>query len=522
MIASAMTTLAACTLATPRFIAAACLAAESFREQHPGIPTYGLLVGERDDFPGAERLPFQALRFEDLVTPPAASQRFRYDERALSCSLKASLLETLDRRFGVECALYLDADTWVLSPLGEILKMLERHPMVLFPVLGRAPRQPVVSPDGLLRRSGILSSGMFALRFTSGTRSFLDFWQRQLVRAAVHDPWLGILHDQTWFDFAVCFVDDVKIVRDRCYHLGYWNLDGGDIERSGEDFLLDGSPVRVFHASGFDPAAPERISGHLARDERQVTASLAPLVARYAERLSAVAVRWSGRSDLSPFSRFRGVDVPIPESVRQLYDALDPCGERWSDPFDSAGADSFYAFLRAPVRFPAGTLNQAALALWESRSDLLKAFPDPCGEDLAAFVAWLLDHGEARRAGFDERLLAGVSATPTPTTEDVDMPPVEPLRAAREIARDPRAVLLGQLTNARESATGDWWIDQGLPFTGAIGDGAVSRLAMLVHRHRPDVQIRFPDPAGADRVAFAGWLAEIGALELARGLRRKP
>ncbi|MFN7941952.1 MAG: hypothetical protein U0X73_10140 [Thermoanaerobaculia bacterium] len=500
-----MPDLVAATIATPSFWPRATVLAESLARQHPEIQLFALLLGEREDFPELERTPLTPVFPQELRPALAPALLFRADEIALAAALKPRLLEHLDRRRGARAALWLDADTWVLAALDSFLAKLALRPLVATPFLSRPPHEPVVSPESLLRRAGILSAGMFALRFELGTREFLAFWRRQLERGCRNDPWLGLLYDQNWFDFALSFVDDAAIARDPSLHLGYWNVGEGVLARGERGWTLDGSPVRVLHASGFDPSSPARVTRHLAEADVARVAGLAPLLAEYAAAVAAAPAAADPPSEsLSP-RRFRGLEVAIAPCLRRYLSAVDPLGERFPEPFDGAADDGFFAFLVEPLALAGGVLNRAALALWESRTDLIHAFPDPGGADLAAYVAWLTQSGEGERAGLDPVFLAGLRVGAATAADGVAAPTREKPRAAPAELRDPARALLATWRLDDLGGPPPWLVEA----VGVTppGQSPLPRWAMLLHRVDPLLQRSFPDPVGADRRDFLTWLA---------------
>jgi hypothetical protein len=504
-----MPRIAAATVATPGYLARACALARSLERHAPGLELFGLLAARRERFPAPGDLPFTPLFVEELEQPPTPAARFRCGGD-LAFALKPALVETLGAR-GVERILYLDADTQALAPLDPLLARLELHPLVVFPVIAAPPRTPVVAPEGLLRRTGLLSAGCFAARRERQIIEFLEFWRRQLERSAAADPWLGLLNDQSWFDFAAVFVDGVEVVRERAEHLGYWNLDGDRLERRGGAWTLAGRPVRILHASGFDPDRPDRLSRHLPAEQAAAARALAPLLADYAREVADCAARWPLPAGFDEPERFTGTDLEIPLAARALVAAVDPLGVRWPDPSDPRGPESFLSWLTAPVISEAGAMPRAALALWELRTDLVDAFPDPCGASLARFARWLIEDGGARTAGIDLRLLEALRVESEGGGASGERrgggAPGAPRRPE---LRDPRGAALARRIADPGSPTAAW-LDESV-----AGDPPLPRTALLYHRRRPDLQRRFRDPAGADREAFARWFAEEGIRELER------
>ena len=98
-----------------------------------------------------------------------------------------------------EQAIYLDPDTYVVSPLAELEALIDQHHIVLTPHL-LAPIQP-----GKTFQSEIntLTVGVHNLGFCAvgrGALPFLDWWWSHLERECLIYPLLGLFVDQKWTD----------------------------------------------------------------------------------------------------------------------------------------------------------------------------------------------------------------------------------------------------------------------------------------------------------------------------------
>jgi glycosyltransferase involved in cell wall biosynthesis len=96
-------------------------------------------------------------------------------------------------------------------------------------------------------------------------------------------------------------------------------------------------------------------------------------------------------------------DRGLPPQVRQALEELQSNGTLTAPEAESSD--------RAKLRGTAGggkarlRLSRLARALYESRPDLQRYFPDPCGRDAARFLIWFLTYGK-REYRLDEALLA--------------------------------------------------------------------------------------------------------------------
>jgi hypothetical protein len=81
---------------------------------------------------------------------------------------------------------------------------------------------------------------------------------------------------------------DHHVLRDPGCNVMGWNLRGRKLARAGDGYLVDGSPLRLFHfCCGFDPRRPERLTTRddLPWSDLAVDDVLAALCRDYAARL---------------------------------------------------------------------------------------------------------------------------------------------------------------------------------------------------------------------------------------------
>src|SRR6185295_19798585 len=142
---------------------------------------------------------------------------------------------------------------------------------------------------------------------------------------------------------------------------------------------------------------------------------------------------------------------------------MDLKGRRWPNPYDIYNQDSYLAWLVEPISFPGGVLTRAALALWEQRDDLVRAFPDVCGRDLPRFADWLKHHGEGVRAGLHPIFLEPVGARDAAvhSRRSTFGPQLHPYDT---VAVERAAELLAQLDLTRPGAM-TAWLNEPIPGT---------------------------------------------------------
>lgn len=501
--------LPAFTIAANNYLAFATVWADSYRRHHPGAEVYVALADRRDPRLDYGRFPFRTLFLEDLRLPCIESLAFRYTVLELATAVKPMVFRYLRDGLGHDRAVYFDPDILVCDRLHEVERTLARHPLALTPHL-TAPLDNEHRPsERQVRMMGVYNLGFCAFRLDEVTKPFLGWWERRLERFCLVDPWHGNFVDQSWMDFAPAFLDDVAILRSPVLNVAYWNLPQRKLEERGGRFFVDGEPLGFIHFSGLDLEDLSTISRHQDRLPRRELGGAEPLLVTYRERVHAAGHRDLARIEYG-FDHFEPGHLPIPLFLRRQLLRLDPHARRFRKPFDREHPDDYFAWLAESLDFELGSLNRAALALWESRPELVQRFPAVCHRDLPDFLEWLLDEGGGERAGLPPALLAGrVGGSRARARRPYQQ---EPLRSLVRLTRPEHPDWLEVVDLG---SPGSWLSVLVETFPGAPADApALTRVAMLLWERHRALQRTFPDPLGEDALELGRWIAVRGAAEL--------
>jgi hypothetical protein len=493
-----MSPVPACTLVSNNYLALARVLAESYREQHPGARVITCIVDTPDPSVRYADLPFETIFVSDLGLANFANLAFRYNVLELNTAVKPFLLEALRLRLGLERIFYLDPDILVLAPLTGLEQALERGSAALTPHVTAPLDDDRVPSERTILMCGVYNLGFLGLRLDSSTAGFLRWWQERLTRFCVHDVDHGLFVDQSWMDLAPAFLPDVQVVRDPVYNVAYWNLAHRFPRRENGRWTIEGQPLSFFHFSGlpFDQLA--RVSRYQDRIDLRQRPELLPLFEDYRARVMA-AGHEAYRTLSYGYGRWAD-GTRIPDVARRALQRIDPQGARWPDPF-AVGPGSWLEWLRTPIAYRGGRLNRLLLSLWDERDDLAQRFPDVLGGDLASFVQHV--RNDAERLGLAPEWVTDVGGSIEPSVTGstrVTLP--QPATSAGHLLR--REILANPGTFAA-------WLNE--PLGDLRARPRLTRMALMVHGLRSDVQRRFPAPLDHDRLGFAYWLVTDGARE---------
>jgi len=373
----------AATIAAKRHLSLARVLANSFREHHPEIPFFVLLADEVDGRFDPSKEPFQILHLGDLAIPDPARFRFHYRQQELTYAATPYLLAHLLQR-GFTSACFFKQESLVLSHLSPILERLAGHSILLAPHL----LTPLTGDDRHQRELSILQSGVYNVGFlgvteTETTRAFLGWWQDRLYHYCRHDVSQGMHYEQRWLDLVPAFFEDVHILRHPGFNVGHWNLPERSIREAGNQFWVENEVCRFFRFSGFDPDQPQAVTRYSSRLPMAGIGVAATLFARYREMLEEAGYH---ETKTWPYAYdYFDNGITIPDLARELYRDFGEEAERFGDPFQTAGSDSYFHWLE--------DASNLWRAIYARRPDLQKTFPDPDGIDREGFQAWVRNSG---------------------------------------------------------------------------------------------------------------------------------
>lgn len=421
-----MSDLALCSVVAKNHLSYARALARSFRRHHPTAPVFVLLVDLVEGRFTPKDEPFELIELSDLEIPDLPRFCFQYNVLELNCAAKSYFLLHLMQRRVAPKLVYLDSDMTVLRELVELRELLDRHSVLLTPHLARDVEEDGRKPgERDFLESGMYNAGFTAVRNDSSAERFLTWLARRVYTKCVADPKLGLFVDQRWLDFAPGMFDGVHILRHPSYNVGYWSFSHRRIERKGDDVLVDGLPLALFHFSGLEFDRLEQISKYQNRFSLHELKDLRPLFEGYRDQVVAAGYRETIEWPYA-FGGFAN-GVPIPADARRLYWSLGDRAERFGDPFAVGRRGSFFAWLNEEVQ-PGSGISRLWYQVYSRRPDVQRAFPDVFGADRHGFLTWVRGNGRAelRIDGAFGPSGDGASATPPPPANVQGVPAVLP------------------------------------------------------------------------------------------------
>ena len=479
------------TISSNNYLGMARVFAESYLEHHPESSVYVCLVDQPDERVAYADFPFQIIAADELGIPEFKNIAFRYNVLELNTAVKPFVFKYLREKEALDRGFYFDPDILVCDRLSELEDLLEDHLAVLTPHLTQPIDNRYRPPERVIGTGGVYNLGFIGLRLDDRTDAFLDWWCDRLLRFCVIDLQNGIFVDQSWMNFAPAYLESVAIVRESIYNIAYWNLPHRRPELEGAHWKIDGRRVGFFHFSGVDFNNLDIISRHQNRLDLWARPELRPLFEDYRDRVARSGQTGFRRIPYS-YGFFAGTEIKIPWIARIAYQVTDPRGLRWPDPFLVGVEDSFLGWLTEPLMLDDQIVNRTVLYLWQERPDIRDQFPDLRRGDLSRYLEWFFDFG-ATDEGF----------------HDVFVDPIRPVSAPVETSpcdTEFEEVAQIDLSNPGDRTT---WLNNPVD---SVHDPVLTRLCMVIHRACGEVAERFPEPLQRQRLAFALWFIEEGAV----------
>ncbi len=398
------------TIVAKNYLAQARVLVDSFKKHHPDGKAFVLFVDKIDGYFDPEKENFIALELEVLrdQIPNLEGFCFQYSVLELCTAVKPFVIHHLFQHYALDQLAYFDPDIMITASLQPLADLLNHHDMVLTPHLTK-PYYDQENPSEVdILKAGTYNLGFIALSNTEDALSMLVWWKEKLYRQCLVDMTNGLFVDQKWIDLILGFFPKVYVLRDPGYNVAYWNLHERAITLKNDQFFCNGTLLRFFHYSGYDPTQPDRVSKHQDRHSMDSIKKTRELFKQYSNLLMS-----SGYLDCKAwpytYATFDN-QIMIPGIARRVY--LNAQQEQFANPFITTHDNSFYQWLTS---FEKDQVPPLLAEIYRARLDLQMAFPQLNAEDKVGFIHWCLTAGVSQYQ-LDRRLLHAVISHPVYVT----------------------------------------------------------------------------------------------------------
>ena len=252
-----MSNYCAFTICSKNYLAQAITLKKSFVKHNPNLDFYIFLADTYDaellkDYDGI-------ISLNKSYVPAWEDMAFKYDVIEFNTSIKPFCIKKLFESY--EKIIYLDPDTYVVSPLNFIYDLLETKDFVITPHYNHIENKfsGAVSEEELLF-VGIYNLGFCAIKRSLVGEQIVSWWMNRLQEKCYADKNDALHVDQKWIDFLPAFFPNNIYI---CHHPGInmaiWNLHERILITDNAPFKVrdlvtkEEFPLLFFHFSGFDP-----------------------------------------------------------------------------------------------------------------------------------------------------------------------------------------------------------------------------------------------------------------------------
>jgi hypothetical protein len=368
---------------------------ESFRKYNPGIDVYILVTDANDGYIKPESENFKVIFMDELLCDDLLKMFFIYDIFEATCALKPFFIEHILDKYNITKLLYIDSDILFTADISETWKLLDDYSLIITPHL----LDPIPTDDKYIRnemnilRCGTFNMGFLAVANSADARAFLAWWKSRLQKYASRDD-TPLYVDQKWINLVPGYLNNVLILRDPGYNVGYWNLCNRKITINNGKILVNGLPLRFFHFSGLDLENLNQIVKwpnwywYTLKD----FPALWPLFKQFKE-----SVLRNGHAETKnwPYAyNYFDNGVPIAKIIRRIYRQLDMNNStaKFGNPF-STGNNSYFEWLNKDIGGNGGMpgITQLWYEIYLSRRDIQSLYPNIFGENRQQFYQWCIN-----------------------------------------------------------------------------------------------------------------------------------
>jgi hypothetical protein len=326
---------------TKSYLPKARVLAKSVKKFHPD---WEFVLLYSDSLPADFKLeeePFDDILFaEHLGIPNWKAWAFGHAIVELCTAVKGPAAELLAQRAGVNKIMYIDPDIKVFSSLSTLESQLDQYEILLTPHLLDMESDINAIQDNEISalKHGVYNLGFFAARTSGQGLDFIRWWAERLRLFCRDDIPAGLFTDQRWCDLAPAFFSGLGIVRDRGCNVATWNIAHRCLSKDNAgDFFVAGVPLRFYHFTSYDSGAGFG------------------MLKKYATNQTVAHELW---------------DVYGKDLVAEGHGDARYTGWHYGQ-FDNGE-----------------TISREARRLYQARTDLQKAFPDPYSVVQPCFLSW--------------------------------------------------------------------------------------------------------------------------------------
>ena len=263
----------------------------------------------RDRLPAGED-GLVCVTLDELRPAPPLAMRHYFSAFELCNALKPFIVSHL-LDSGFDRVIYLDCDLLITARFDPVWSLLDETPLLLTPhQLAPPPLDlPYITEIDIVDQ-GLFNGGFAGWRRGPESDRLLEWLQSRLPVYGFCDRQRGMFVDQKLLPLlAEYYPADVKIVRDPCLNIAFWNAHERNVLPAGDGrWEIDGRLVVFFHLSGYRTAKPGVVCTYMPAASNEALLNRCPWLRDVLSRYHAGVIRYeTGHPSIPyPYSHYEG------------------------------------------------------------------------------------------------------------------------------------------------------------------------------------------------------------------------
>lgn len=344
------------TIVAKNYLGLAQLLEASVRQHAPHISFYIFVADEPGTGHQNEPLPVNAYVSKDhleIEEERWQEMAFKYNLVEFCTAIKPACFQFLFGKKDAEKVIYLDPDTFLFNSPEEIFQQLDTAPIVVTPHILQ-PQTPFEGnyADYLFLLNGTFNLGFLALKKSSTSENFLNWWNDRLKNDCFFDNDRGTATDQKWINLlpALFPAESYIISRHAGLNVAPWNFHEREVvSQAGTFFVKQRNsemgkcvPLVFVHFSGYDYSRIGEGQGVHKTGGINLFKDMEPVFTQYAQAL--LKSRFTQYISLGYSYASYDNGVVVLSLHRRIFRRLLSEGQQFSNPFHSS-KNSFYKLL---------------------------------------------------------------------------------------------------------------------------------------------------------------------------------
>jgi pterin-4a-carbinolamine dehydratase len=312
------------TLCSNNYLAHAKTLGDSLLNFHPELKFYiGLVDKKHPEIDYKLFSSFTILPFDEIGYDCFNDMLLKYNIIEFNTAVKPFYFDYFMKKYGAGINIYyIDPDICFYQGLNELENLLEKHPIILTPMITK-PGLEVSTDELVALRHGMYNLGFICLKSGEHTKHFIQWWMKRLEKHCVIDKPRGLFVDQKWIDIATLFFDGIYILKHPGYNMAWWNLAERTLIELNNSYYVNSQeyPLVFFHFSGYKPGSPA-FTGRVATEAYSFNRhpELKNIFEDYAVKLKNN--QYQSLSNFKPLLNFytpKNKDSNIKKAIKKLY-----------------------------------------------------------------------------------------------------------------------------------------------------------------------------------------------------------